>query len=229
MGAIKVLLVCVLGLTQGAPQVDPNSEVEVVGPPISTNVEGEGGFGPPGGVRVLFVPRDFGVLLSTLLGGLGEQRPTFARPSVFDSEEAAAEDEEGVPRRGCGLTCLFSFLESQIQSVQSQIDEVKDRQNEVDFVAGSEDDFDVNNSTFTTKVLDDGTLVHINKTTISDTNEDGSSFFFHKSIITNLGGPSEESDEEASEEEEEFELENEIFDDKTISENDPGVDDGLTN
>merc|ERR1712037_672563 len=43
--------------------------------------------------------------------------------------------------------------------------------------------FDVNNSTHTTKVLEDGSVVHINKTTISDTDDDGNSFFFHKSVI----------------------------------------------
>ena len=35
--------------------------------------------------------------------------------------------------------------------------------------------------------MDDGTIVHINKTTISDTDEDGNSFFFHRAVIHNIG------------------------------------------
>ena len=39
------------------------------------------------------------------------------------------------------------------------------------------------------KVLDDGSVVHINKTTIADTDENGNSFFFHRAVIHNIGNP----------------------------------------
>ena len=54
---------------------------------------------------------------------------------------------------------------------------------------------DVNNSTHTTKVLDDGSVVHINKTTIADTDEDGNSFFFHRAVIHNFGTPDNTPDD----------------------------------
>ena len=42
------------------------------------------------------------------------------------------------------------------------------------------------------KVLDDGSVVHINKTTIADTDENGNSFFFHRAVIHNIGNPDSE-------------------------------------
>jgi len=86
---------------------------------------------------------------------------------------------------------------------------VRDRQNEVDFVPGSEDDFDVNNSTYTTKVLEDGRVLHINRTTIADSSDDGTSFFLHKTIFSSAVGEGEEEQQD----EEDLEA---------------GVDDGLT-
>ena len=43
------------------------------------------------------------------------------------------------------------------------------------------------------KVLDDGSVVHINKTTIADTDENGNSFFFHRAVIHNIGNPDSEA------------------------------------
>merc|ERR1712234_67523 len=62
-----------------------------------------------------------------------------------------------------------------------------------DFGGDSDNGFDVNNSTHTTKVLEDGSVVHINKTTISDVDDDGNSFFFHRAVIHNIGTPDEDS------------------------------------
>merc|ERR1712130_561211 len=91
------------------------------------------------------------------------------------------------------------------QGVKEHIDDVRDRENEIggDYYFGSDSDdgFDVNNSTHTTKVLEDGSVVHINKTTISDTDEDGNSFFFHKSVIHTVN-EGEESDGKEGEDEE---------------------------
>merc|ERR1711864_10853 len=169
------------------------------GPPVSTNVEGEG---DDGFVRVFIVPRrnvlggsrsDLGSFLSSLFG-LGRERTLQesddVRPEVQDELNPA--EAESRPRR-CGLLCIFSIIESQIQGVQEQIDTVRDRENEVDFVPGGETDFDVNNSTHPTQVLEDWSVVPINKTTIADTNEDGSSFIFHKSVVTNISDPKEKN------------------------------------
>ena len=49
-------------------------------------------------------------------------------------------------------------------------------------------------------------MIKINKTVISDTSDDGSSFFFHSTSLHNIGRPSEDKEEEA---EEDVELENE--------------------
>merc|ERR1712123_53342 len=99
---------------------------------------------------------------------------------------------------------------------QGDVDDVRDRENELDFVEG-EDGFGINNSTHTKKVLEDGTILHINKTTIADTDDDGNSFFFHRSVIHNVGGG--EEGEETEEEEFETEVEAEDLD--------TGIDDGL--
>ena len=61
------------------------------------------------------------------------------------------------------------------------------------------------------QVLEDGTVLHINKTTIADTDEDGNSFFFHRSVIHNIGDQRENGEED-------FESEVETED---------GIDDGL--
>ena len=45
---------------------------------------------------------------------------------------------------------------------------------------------------FIFKVLDDGSVVHINKTTIADTDDNGNSFFFHRAVIHNIGNPDSE-------------------------------------
>merc|ERR1712192_378166 len=87
---------------------------------------------------------------------------------------------------------LCDLLQDTITSVQGHVDDVRDRENEIDFVEGA-DGFGINNSTHTKKVLEDGTVLHINKTTISDTDEDGNSFFFHRSLIHNVGGGDQEN------------------------------------
>merc|ERR1712002_1433063 len=110
--------------------------------------------------------------------------------------------------------------------VQDHINNVRDRENEVDLDGALDEVLDVNNSTFTTKVLEDGSVVHINKTTISDVDEDGNSFFFHRAVIHNIGTPDEASD---NADDDEFEypssVENNERSSTTIEET--GVDAGL--
>ena len=66
-------------------------------------------------------------------------------------------------------------------------------------------------------------MVHINKTTISDTDENGNTFFFHKSVIHTISDAEDAGDETEETEEEEPAKESEEL--ETVS--DDGVDDGL--
>merc|ERR1712032_606243 len=91
-----------------------------------------------------------------------------------------------------------------LKGVREHIDDVRDGENEIggdyDFGSDSDEGFDVNNSTHTTKVLEDGSVVHINKTTISDTDEDGNSFFFHKSVVHTVNDGQTSNEEDVEEE-----------------------------
>merc|ERR1711862_726286 len=190
---------------------DPNDEVEVISGPISTNegdydYSGFGGFVPR--VRVFLIPvqeseqdsstDDVGGFLGILKSILGAR----SNPTLT---ETAVEDES----KSCFLCDL---LEDTFSDVQDHFDDVRDRENEIDFIEG-EEDFGKNTTTHEKKVLEDGTVLHINKTTIADTDEDGNSFFFHRSVIHNIG----EGDQHKNGEEE-FETEVETED---------GIDDGL--
>ena len=73
------------------------------------------------------------------------------------------------------------------------------------------------------QVLEDGSVVHINKTTISDTDEDGNRFFFHKSVIHSVS--KDEYDDEETEEDNAEDVESVLKDEDTPQ--GPGVDEGL--
>jgi len=189
---------------------DPNDDVEVlVNGPVSTNdpdydYGGDYGgffgsgfpslFGAPR-VRVVVVPVDE-VGLDGGVGGLGD-----ILSSIFGPTRDLAPPSEG-SADDCGVMCTFlkELLEGHLKGVREHIDDVRDRENEIggdyDFGSDSDEGFDVNNSTHTTKVLEDGSVVHINKTTISDTDEDGNSFFFHKSVIHTVSDGQTSNDEE---------------------------------
>merc|ERR1712115_375536 len=113
------------------------------------------------------------------------------------------ETDTSAEERPC-FVC--SFFKDSFDDVQDHIDTVRDKQNEIDFDA-SEDGLAINNSTHTTKVLEDGSVVHINKTVIADTDEDGNSFFFHRAVFHNIG-----SNDDSNVEEEEEENVEEVFD-----------------
>merc|ERR1739844_661541 len=105
-----------------------------------------------------------------------------------------------------------------------------DRENEIDFDP-KDDGLNINNSTHSRKVLEDGSVVHINKTVIADTDEDGNSFFFHRAVFHNIGN-SEASEENDATEDEEKPVEEEVSDlsnEEEEPEDDPetGVDEGL--
>jgi len=73
----------------------------------------------------------------------------------------------------CGLLCkVFKNFEGQIKATQDAVDEIKSKI----------DGIDHHNSTFDQKVLPDGSVLHINRTTIHDSDEKGNGFFFHSSV-----------------------------------------------
>merc|ERR1712243_340389 len=190
---------------------DPNDEVELIsGGPVSTNdgdydYSGFGGFVPR--VRVFLIPAQESENDSSIgdVGGfLGILKSIFAAGPSPTLTETPAVDEK---------SCfLCELLDETLSDVQGHINDVRDRENEVDFIEG-ENSLGINNSTHTKKVLEDGTVLHINKTIIADTDEDGNSFFFHRSVIHNVGEGDQLGDGE-----EEFETE---------AEEEDGIDDGL--
>merc|ERR1712203_679169 len=67
---------------------------------------------------------------------------------------------------------------------------------------------ELNNSTYTEKVLPDGTVVKVNRTILSDTSEDGNSYFFHSTSFHNVeqaDGETDAIDEVKEESEDKFE------------------------
>merc|ERR1712061_507860 len=244
---MKIFLISLLFISQvfssPLPQdLDPNDDAEVFGGPVRTNTDYESDFIPGGfggfrpRVRVVVLPlggiedtdsgfpsqrpNSFGNVFNILRSILGN------RPSLVSSSD---EDDTAVTetRRPC---LLCSFFKDSFDDVQDHINTVKDRENEIDFDP-KEDGLDINNSTHTRKVLEDGTVVHINKTVIADTDEDGNSFFFHRAVFHNIGNSeaSEENDANETEEktvEEVSDLSNEEEEDDE-DEPETGVDDGL--
>merc|ERR1719402_1781980 len=109
------------------------------------------------------------------------------------------------------VTSLFDVLGD---SLGVQAGEGEDR-----VVTVQEDgEYDHHNNTYEEKVLDDGTLVRINRTTIQDTDQDGNTYFFSSSVHRVLNGEDsvEENDDTFPEDvETEFE---DSQDDETMEE-----------
>ena len=80
------------------------------------------------------------------------------------------------------------------------------------------------------QVLEDGSVVHINKTVIADTDEAGNSFFFHRAVFHNIGNSEDSEATDANEAEEEtVEEVSDLSNEEEDPEDDPetGIDDGL--
>merc|ERR1711992_423950 len=212
---MRIFLISLLFISQvfSSPRPqdsDPNDDAEVFGGPVRTNTDYESDFLPGGfggfrpRVRVVVLP----------LGGSQDtesvfpsQRPSFGnvfnilrsilgnRPSLVSSSEDDTTVTE--TKRPC---LLCSFFKDSFDDVQDHINTVKDRENEIDFDP-QEDGLNINNSTHTRKVLEDGTVVHINKTVIADTDEAGNSFFFHRAVFHNIGNAEAAEENDANEEE----------------------------
>jgi len=213
---------------------DPNDDAEVFSGPINSNAGDDdydyfGSFVPR--VRVFLIPSrpapdDYYYDYPDLV----QQRPSFdSLFNIVKSFLGARPSNKTESDKKCFLCSIFK---DSFDNVQDHINNVRDRENEVDLDGALDEVLDVNNSTFTTKVLEDGSVVHINKTTISDVDEDGNSFFFHRAVIHNIGTPDEASDEAAdvdNADDDEFEypssVENNERSPTTIEET--GVDAGL--
>merc|ERR1712117_548000 len=215
--SIIALLLIAQVFSSPLPQ-DPNDDAEVFGGPVRTNTDYDSDSFPSSfgdlfpRVRVFVVPvgtsdyedlepafpsrrPSFGNVFNILRSVLGPGSPVLS--STDEETDTSAEE------RPC---FLCSFFKDSFDDVQDHIDTVRDRQNEIDFDP-EEDGLDINNSTHTSKVLEDGSVVHINKTVIANTDENGNSFFFHKAVFHNIGGPDDETEEESdtTDEEETFE------------------------
>jgi len=207
-----IFLAWLAALVQARPQeLASPDEVELI-PAVSSEVEGDGnGEGPvvvvisgglPGlprlpGIGSFFdnvpgfsdfpfqnnAPRIPSLFGPGGLGGLG------GLDRVFGGEADSAEDEEDQPQ--CGPLCLvFRALEG----IQGEIDDIHTQMNGEGptIINGGgnpffDGDFDVNNSTYEEKELEDGTKVKINRTVLADTDGNGNQFFFHSSVVHNFG------------------------------------------
>jgi len=95
----------------------------------------------------------------------------------------------------CGPLCLIFKL---IGGLQVEIDDINNRDDKNGVVNDGE--YDINNSTYHEKVLPDGSILKTNRTTISDTDENGNTFFFKSTVIHNLDSGEDDTSAEADEE-----------------------------
>merc|ERR1712236_138916 len=194
MKTIPVLLAtCATILGAPAPQDFPgSSEVELV--PVVQNepvdYDGEepvvivvrpssfdipGGFGGFGGFP------GFGNLprLPASFGDFGDvaEVPTISLSDIF----GPANEQPLLPAdNGCGLICkVFKTLEGQLGVLQGEIDGIK---TEIHEKKEGEEKYDNHTVTYDEKVLPDGSILRVNKTTIHDTDENGNGFIFHSAV-----------------------------------------------
>jgi len=187
-------------LTRALPvdRGDPNDDAEVFSGPFDSRAgdyDTDYGFLFPR-VRVFLIPVSSGSGQNDDYDDYPETEfrgpPIDSLFSVLHSIFGLRPDPEGSAETDSEPCLLCDVLDDSLKSAQDHIDGARDRENEVgldvpDFI--DEDEPHVNNSTHTTQVLDDGSVVHINKTTIADTDPNGNSFFFHRTVIHNIGNP----------------------------------------
>merc|ERR1719309_856253 len=190
--ALSVLALLCTGLGAPAPQDIPDpSEVElvpavgnegvvdgdkpviIVVKPSSFLPESFGGFGGfPGFGELPRLPASF--------GGFGDQVPEV--PTISLSEIFGEDNEQPLlpANNGCGLICkVFKTLEGQLGVLQGEIDGIK---TEIHEKKEGEEKYDNHTVTYDEKVLPDGSILRVNKTTIHDTDENGNGFIFHSAV-----------------------------------------------
>jgi len=169
--ALVILAIAYLTRALPVAQEDPNDDVEVLsGGPFDSRAgdqDPDNGFLFPR-VRVFLVPVSSGDSDYYEDGDYSESRGphTDSLFSILQSFFGLRQESEAEAAPEPCLLC--DVLEDSLRRVQGHIDSVRNRENEV---------------------LDDGSVVHINKTTIADTDENGNSFFFHRAVIHNIGNP----------------------------------------
>jgi len=121
---------------------------------------------------------------SVLDGGLGD---------IFgDAGTTEETDVDSVCGPLCQMFRVLQGIQGEIDDIHTQIDGNEPNFFNHTFFGG---DFDINNSTYEEKELEDGTKVKINRTVIADSDGDGNQFYFHSSVFHNFGDDTIEADE----------------------------------
>merc|ERR1712142_101532 len=97
----------------------------------------------------------------------------------------------------CGPFCkIFRSLDKQLKNIETQLKEVQaNRQNELPSSSEQGDD-EGPQTTYEEKVLADGTVVKIRKTSYSDTSDDGTSYFgYHSTRVVSASDDDSEPKE----------------------------------
>jgi len=151
----------------------PRNTFDFPQPEIPAALEDLGGFPRPGKFPIL--PASFGEFLD------GEDLPEISLSEILNP----ATDEAG-----CGVLCrVFKTLEGQLGVIQPDGEGVSSD-------SGSGKEYVFHNTTSDQKVLPDGTIVNINKTTIHDKDKEGNGFFFHSTVHHVLQEKVEDNEEE---------------------------------
>ena len=112
--------------------------------------------------------------------------------SFFGSPAVVSGEDETL----CGFICtILKQFETKLTAIEDDLKKIH---------AGVTDEYDVNNTTYTEKVLPDGSIVKINRTVISDTSDDGTSYFFHSTSLHNVEENNPATEEDADQPFEEF-------------------------
>merc|ERR1712038_120285 len=223
---VLLVLTCVIALACSLPIDDPNDQVELVPAtrtnvedvdedvalPVLIFSTGNRNRVPQLGTSG-FLP-----FFEAILGGGGnndgdddkDRIPSF--PPIGEIDLDIGEDALFPPIGGmfggggggsddddekCGPFCkIFRSLDKQLKNIETQLKEVQaNRQNELPSSSEQGDD-EGPQTTYEEKVLADGTVVKIRKTSFSDASDDGTSYFGYHS--TRVVSSSDESDDDDS-------------------------------
>jgi len=228
MKSVFLLTAFLIGLSRSIPVEDPNDQVELVKVENTNKGDPELSLGGAGGdvvpVIILrtssnggspFGSGGFPSLFKTFFGGSGDSGEVDLGESLFPSiknfhqslvpeidpkdflgvTEDGEEDGETAADDKCdGLLCLlFKALGTRVKHIEDEIKEIQqNRENEV------EEESREPETTYEEKVLDDGTIVKINRTRYSDVSQDGSAYFgFHStSFVSGSGGDEKDGKKE---------------------------------
>eukprot|EP00096_Caligus_rogercresseyi_P000388 TRINITY_DN1081_c0_g1_i2.p1 TRINITY_DN1081_c0_g1~~TRINITY_DN1081_c0_g1_i2.p1 ORF type:complete len:299 (-),score=77.29 TRINITY_DN1081_c0_g1_i2:394-1290(-) len=113
-------------------------------------------------------------------------------PSLEKTSGDVDNNEEDGPDNFCGFFCkIFADLDRQLSLLNHRN---KGGDPTLTFFPGFASS-DEGNTTYTEKVLPDGSIVRVNQTTFSDSDQDGNAYFFHTSTHV-VGGSSDDKENE---------------------------------